>query len=321
VPLDPLVSGLLSPVVLAFWLGVVATSVRSELRLPDGLTAGLSIYLLLAIGLKGGAELADESLAVVWRPALAAGIIGVGIPVLAYAVLRWRDRFGVADAAAIAAHYGSVSIVTFAACLAFLDAVTIPYEGFVTVLVALLEVPAIVVALGIAAARRPGTASWGSALREVVVGRGVFLLAGGVAIGFASGERGLMTVSPVFVDAFRGVLVLYMLDLGMVAARRLRDIRRAGAFLVGFAIVAPLVNGAAGVALGTLAGMSLGGSTVLGVLAASASYIAAPAAVRVSLPEANPSYYLGAALGVTFPFNLTIGIPFCLALARIIHPG
>jgi hypothetical protein len=312
---------LLSPMVLAFGLGIVATLVRSDLKIPEALYTALSIYLLLAIGLKGGAELSITPLAAFWKPALVTLGLGVLTPLLAYAVLRRLGRFDVADAAAIAAHYGSVSAVTFIACLTFLQAARIPYEGFMPTLVAILEVPAIVIALLIARQRLGGAETLGEAIREVFSGKSILLLVGGLAIGFLSGKQGFEQVAPLFVEPFKGVLVLFLLEMGMVAARRLRDLAKVGGFLVAFGLLMPVVQGALGVWLGSWAGLSLGGATVLGTMAASASYIAAPAAVRVALPQANPSYYLTAALGITFPFNLTLGIPIYFAFSRLFHGG
>jgi uncharacterized protein len=310
---------LLSPIVLAFVLGIVATLVRSDLKFPDELYTGLSIYLLLAIGLKGGVALAETPIAEFWAPALATLGLGISVPLWSYVILRRLGRFGVADAAAIAAHYGSVSVVTFIASLSFLDAVGMPAEGFMPTLVAVLEVPAIVVALVIARMNLGGRGSWGEVLHEVMAGKSVLLLLGGLAIGYLSGPAGLVMVAPLFVDLFQGALALFLLEMGMVAARRFRDLARVGAFLLGFGIVMPILHGALGVWLGALSGLSPGGSTVLGVLAASASYIAAPAAVRIALPQANPGFYLTSALAITFPFNLTVGIPLYFAIAGWIH--
>jgi hypothetical protein len=314
-PLELVQTNLLSPVVLAFVLGAVAVWARSDLRFPDGMYTGLSIYLMLAIGLKGGAALAATTPGEIWLPAVAVLGLGCAIPLWAYAVARRFGGLGVPDSAALAAHYGSVSVVTFVAALAFLDAAGARYEGFLPALVALMEVPAIAVAIAIArAAGRSG--GWGPVMHEVLAGRSILLLAGGLAIGAASGPAGLERVAPVFVHPFQGVLVLFLLEMGMVAARRLRELRTAGVFLVVFGIGMPVLHGMLGAWVGTLAGLSLGGSTVMGVLAASASYIAAPAAVRVALPEANPGLYLTASLGITFPFNLAVGIPLCYAAAQ-----
>lgn len=309
---------LLSPVVLAFVLGGIAVWVKSDLRIPEALSSALSIYLLLAIGLKGGAALAATPLVELWAPALVTLILGASTPLWSYGILRRLGRFSVEDAAALAAHYGSVSAVTFLATTSFLDSVGQPYEGFVPALVALLEVPGILVALLLARTRLDADAGLGEALHEVLSGKSILLLLGGLAIGVLSGADGLEKVAPFFVDPFQGVLALFLLDLGMAAAKRVGDLAKVGLFLLGFGVVMPLVHGMLGVLLGQLAGMSPGGSTVLAVLAASASYIAAPAAVRIALPQANPGYYLTASLAITFPFNLTIGIPVYYAAARIV---
>lgn len=322
--IELLQSNLLSPMVLAFALGALAVWLRSDLSFPAELYTALSIYLLLAIGLKGGHELASTPLASVVRPALATLALGVAVPAVSYLLLRRLGKFGVSDAAAIAAHYGSVSAVTFAAVLTFLDSKGVKYEGFMPALVAILEVPAIVVALLIAKVAKPKDAAgeqgggWSDVLREVLAGRSVLLLLGGLAIGYASTAKNFDRVAPLFKDLFYGALVLFLLDMGMVAARRFKDIGRAGAFLVAFALLMPLLNGSLGVLLGHAAGLSFGGTVVFGVLAASASYIAAPAAVRVALPEANAGYYLTASIAVTFPFNLTVGIPAVYAVASAV---
>jgi Predicted permease len=318
--LELLRTNLLSPTVLAFALGITATLVKSDLKIPDALYTTLSIYLLLAIGLKGGAALATTPISLVWKPALATLALGVLTPLLSYVTLRRLGRFDVVNAAAVAAHYGSVSAVTFVAATTFMQAAQEPIEGFLPTLVAILEVPAIVMALLIAR-RSLGGGSLGEAVREIFSGKSILLLLGGSIMGLLSGPEGLKQVAPVFVEPFRGVLVLFLLELGMVAAKRLRDLRKVGSFLLGFAIVMPIVQGSLGVWLGSLAGMSVGGAMVLGTMAASASYIAAPAAVRIALPQANPSYYLTASLGITFPFNLTLGIPLYYALSRWLNGG
>ena len=306
---------LTSPPVLAFLLGAIATGVRSDLRLPDAIYQALTIYLLFAIGLKGGGALSEADPGDVWAPAGVTLLLGVVIPVAAYGVLRTLARFSIADAAAMGAHYGSVSVVTFTAAIAFLDGIDEPYEGYLPALVALLEVPAIIVALGIARWRLANGGSSSGAIREVIAGRSILLLVGGLAIGLAAGRDGLEQTAPFFEAPFVGALTLFLLEMGVVAASRARDLRSVGAPLIVFALAAPLVNGAAGVVLGDLAGLSQGGATILGALAASASYIAAPAAVRIALPEANPSYYLTASLAITFPFNLALGIPLYYELA------
>lgn len=316
--LDLGVANLLSPVVLCFVLGAVAVLLRSDLRLPEQVFNALSIYLMLAIGLKGGADLARADLAAVALPAVAALALGLAIPLWTYALMRRLLRFGVSDAAALAAHYGSVSAVTFIAALAYLDAAGIHYEGFVTALLAIMEVPAIVVALGLArlAGTGGGRAGIGQAFAQAAASKSILLLVGGLVIGLLAGPEGLAPVKPFFTDLFCGALCLFLLELGVAAAQRARDLRQVGPALAAFAILAPLAHGFLGLLLGQLVGLSAGGAAVLATLAASASYIAAPAAVRLALPEANPGYYLTASLAVTFPFNLAIGIPLYAGAAR-----
>ncbi len=299
---------LFSPMVLAFVLGIIASLLKSDLRLPEAIYKGISMYLLFAIGLKGGFGFAQAPLENFWGAALVTFVIGVGVPIWSYAILRTLGRFDIANAAAIAAHYGSVSAVTFSAALAFLNEINVPIEGFMPTLVVILEIPAIIVALLIAQIKL-GNSSWKHAMREVVFGSSIFLLLGGAFVGALSGEIGQRQVAPFFTDLFAGLLTLFLLEMGVVTGKYLRDLRHVGGFLVAFGILMPLLHGFLGIWLGDFVGLSLGGSMVLGVLSASASYIAAPAAVRIALPQANPSYYLTAAIGITFPFNLIAGLP------------
>lgn len=309
-------TNLLSPMVLAFALGVIASLVRSDLKIPDAVYSGLSIYLLLAIGLKGGAALSEAQLHELASPLGLTILLGILTPILAYAVLRKLGNFSRIDSGAIAAHYGSVSAVTFIACQSFLEASRTPFEGFMPVLLAALEVPGIIVALLLVKRKEGAGASLSQAFHDIFFGKSILLLVGGLAIGFLSGPAGLERVAPVFVAPFQGALVIFLLDLGILAAHRIPDLRSAGAFLFGFAVLMPIVLGGIGVWVGQFAGLSQGGATLLGTMTASASYIAAPAAVRVTLPEANPTYYLTASLGITFPFNLTVGIPIYGLMAQ-----
>jgi hypothetical protein len=330
-----LATNLLSPVVLAFVLGVAATLIRSDLEVPEPLYQALSIYLLLAIGLKGGVALAITPVAEVVAPVAITLLLGVLTPLTAWVVARYLIRLAPADAGALAAHYGSVSAVTFLAALAFADAAGIPVEGYLPALVAVLEVPAIAVGILLAhlgmrraaAGARVGgreggsglvATRWGPLFHEVLTGRSLVLLVGGVLIGWVAGPARMAPVDPFFTAIFPGVLALFLLEMGLVAARRLRDLRETGVALLLFGTLLPLVHGAVGVWGGLAAGLSMGGAGVLGTMVASASYIAAPAAVRVALPQARPSLYLTAALGITFPFNLVLGIPVFFGLARIL---
>lgn len=313
--IDTLASNLLSPIILAFALGVVAALVRSDLKLPAPIYNALSIYLLFAIGLKGGVQLNQTPFSEFAGPALLTLMLGLLTPITAYHVLRRLGRFDRVNASAIAAHYGSVSAVTFIVAVSFATQTGQSAEGYMPALVAVLEVPAIVVALMIAFSGGNRAGSWRDALHEVLAGRSVILLVGGLLIGLAVGPTGFAPVEPFFQSGFQGALTLFLLEMGIVAARRLGDLRKVGLFLVGFGIVVPILHGMVAVWLGGIAGLSPAGSAVLGAMVSSASYIAAPAAVRIALPEANPTYYLTASLGITFPFNVTLGIPLYYTFA------
>jgi uncharacterized protein len=309
---------LLDPVILFFVVGVLAGVLKSDLRLPEALYETLSIYLLVSIGLKGGVQLAQTDLAGLILPGIAAIALGLVMPPIAYAILRGAGKFARADAAAVAAHYGSVSVVTFAVALSYLDRLAVFYEGFVTTLLVILEIPGIAVGILIArAGAARGSIQMGKLLHELFLGKSIFLLLGGLIVGYVAGPARMTAVAPLFFDLFRGALAFFLLEMGIVAARRLGDLRKVGAFLVGFGIVMPLIGAVLGTGAGLLAGLSVGGITILATLAASASYIAATAAMRVAVPEANPTLYLTASLGVTFPFNIIVGIPVYYWMARM----
>lgn len=312
-----LADNLLTAPLIAFVVALVATLLRFELRLPEALYPILSTFLLLAIGIKGGKALANAELSDLWGPLIAALALGLLTPIIAFVAMRAVGRFDVIDAAALAAHYGSVSAVTFTVVLATLDARDIGFEGYMAGLLAVLEIIGIVVALFLARRSNAGD-GWKSALSEVVRGRSIALLVAGLLIGAIVGAERLEPTDPLFSGLFPGVLALFLIEMGVTAAERLRDIRSTGARLVVLGIAIPLVNGVLGAFAGKIAGLSTGGIAVMATLAASASYIAAPAAVRIALPKANPSLYITASLGVTFPFNLTIGIPVYIALAQAI---
>lgn len=319
-------ANLLSPVVLAFALGMLVRLVKSEFALPKDIYLGISIFLLWAIGLQGGSELRHAALDAIAWPVLVTVALGCLTPVSAYLVLRRVGKFSAVDSAAIAAHYGSVSAVTFIAAGSFVKSQGYEAEGFMPTLLALLESPGINVALAIGALQvgRSGRPVR-EVLHEVLTGRTMVLLVGGLVVGFLMGGQHWESIGP-FYDTrgpiFRGLLCLFMLEMGVLAATRLGDLRKVGGFLLGFGILMPVAHGALGVWLGHLSGLSVGGATVLGVMAASASYIAAPPAVRLTLPDANPTYYLTSSLVVTFPFNLLFGIPLYFQIARWLegHP-
>jgi hypothetical protein len=320
-PTDLILQNLISPITLAFLLGILATLVKSDLEFPEPVLKLLSIFLLFSIGLQGGRELAKASLADFAGPLGAAVALILLLPAFAFLIARRLLKFSIPDATGVAALYGSVSSVTFLAALDYARARGTPAEGFVTALVALMEwgilVALFIGRLSMRGAAPAGAQGSGHIVMETLRGRGSILLMGGIVIGWAIGEKNFQSVSPFFVDLFRGVLVLFILEMGMTAARRLREFAKVGVAMIGFGVIVPLLNGAIGSLLGTLAGLSTGGAFVLGAVAASASYIDAPAAVRASMPEANPSIYLTSSLGVTFPFNLTIGLPLVYEMATI----
>ena len=311
------VENLTSPPVLAFVLGALAVVVRSDLRLPDPIHTWLSAYLLLAIGLKGGSALRDVDPSDLIGPAVATLVIGLVTPIVTYASGRRLLALNRDDSGALAAHFGSVSVVTFTAATVFVAEAGHSVEGFMTSLVALLEIPGIIVALMLVSMRGSG-GGWTEALHAVLTGRSVLLLVGGLVIGGVASDAAFARVEPFFVDMFTGLLVLFLLDMGATAAARLRGSRSLTPRVIAFGLTAPLVVGALGVVAGTIAGLSLGGAAVLGTMAASASYIAAPAATRLALPDADHGLSLGVALGVTFPFNLALGIPIYVTLADLL---
>jgi hypothetical protein len=294
---------------------------RSNLSMPKELYVSLSIYLMFAIGLKGGVELSQADLADIAAPACVTILLGIITPVSAYVILRKLGHFTTDDSAAIAAHYGSVSVVTFIAAQSFVTMVGAPSEGFMATLVALLESPGINVALGIGIAGSQGGRPVREAVREILTGRTMILLVGGLAIGWAIGKDGWVEISPFFEGGFKGALTLFLLEMGMVTAERLGELRKVGPFLIAFGIVVPVLHGVLGALLGTWAGLSVGGATVLAAMAASASYIAAPPAARMTLPSANPTFYLTASLAITFPFNVVAGIPLYYSVAVFLQGG
>jgi hypothetical protein len=317
--LEAALTNITSIPVLAFVLGLLAVAVKSDLRLPEALYQGLSIYLLLGIGIKGGVALSEANASEVALPILGTLALGVTIPVLAFWLVGRLTKLDAINRGAIAAHYGSTSLVTFSAALIFLDSQAVQYEGFVTTLLAILEIPGIVVGLMLASRGLGRGLNWGESLREILTSKSIVLLAGGLFLGFITGASGYQKVEPFFGGLFTGVLALFLLEMGIVAGRRLPDVKKAGVGLVVFSLGFPLLAGTLGVFVGEVTGLSLGGSVVLGVLTASASYIAAPAAVRLALPEASPGVYLTASLGITFPFNLIFGIPIMFALGNLLE--
>ncbi len=321
-----LLTNFLSPPILFFLLGLAATLVKSDLELPSPLPKILSLYLLFAIGFRGGVELAHSGLNSQVAATLGTAIFAaVAVPIAAFFILR--VKLDASNAAAIAATYGSVSAVTFITATAFLEATKLPYSGHMVAAMALMESPAIVVGVVCArlAARRTAGGSatdWGHLGKEAFLNGSVFLLVGSLLVGALTGNHpGAETLRPLTNQLFPGVLALFLLDMGIVAARRLGDLRRAGFFLVAFALLTPLVNAALGLGAARLLGLGHGDALLFMLLCASASYIAVPAAMRLAIPEANPSLYVTMSLALTFPFNILVGIPlYHTAVTAVIGP-
>ncbi len=335
---------MLDIVVLFFVLGLLARLVKSDLALPGALYETLSIYLLLAIGLKGGVELSKQSLQAVLPQVLWCLAMGLAIPCLLYPALRKLVGLGGYDAASVAAHYGSVSVVTFAVASAYLVQQQVPFEAHAALWVALLEAPGIVAGIALArwsaskqlatptsaqaisthqpqgrqaqAVGAPSPSAWSALAHDVFLGKSVLLLVGGLVIGTTMGEAGTAPIAPLFTVLFKGVLALFLLELGLVAGARLGELKRYGLPLIAFAIIAPLLLALLGALGGKLLALSTGGVAIMATLAASASYIAAPTAMRIAVPQANAALSITAALGITFPFNVIVGIPLYLQLAQ-----
>jgi uncharacterized protein len=324
---------LLSPPILSFALGLLAGLARAELEIPDAVAKGLAVYLIFAIGLKGGVAVAGggADLGRLLPVLAAAAALSFLLPLAAFALLRLTTALGRVDAAAVSAHYGSVSIVTYVAAAELLRTRGVPFEGYMTAVVAVMETPAIVTGLLLAGGasggqqepRRPAAAAPTRALlREVLLNGSVVLLLGAFAIGLVAGAPGWTRVAGFFEAPFQGILCLFLLEMGLLVARRLRAGPRPGPGALAFALYMPLLGAAAGLAAGAGLGLSAGGTAILATLCASASYIAVPAALRLALPRANPSLSLSLSLGVTFPFNVVLGVPLYLDLAgRLVTGG
>ncbi|MBD2719780.1 sodium-dependent bicarbonate transport family permease [Synechococcus sp. FACHB-909] len=327
---------LLSAPVLFFFLGILGVLVGSDLEIPSPLPKLFSLYLLLAIGFKGGMELAHSGLGPqVLLTVGAAVAMSLLVPLTSFLFLRLRlDGY---NAAAIAASYGSISAVTFITAESFLNVVEVNFDGFMVAALALMESPAIVVGVILARLSAPaedaemageqqnggGSLRWREILQEAFLNGSVYLLIGSLVIGYvvaAFSPAGLAKMDPFTEKLFYGALCFFLLDMGIVAAQRLRDLKQAGAFLIGFSLLAPPLHALLGLLVSVLLGLGQGNSLLFMVLCASASYIAVPAAMRMTVPQANPSLYISTALGLTFPFNVVIGIPLYMALTRHFIP-
>lgn len=310
-------SNLTSVTVLMFVIGAIAGRLGLQVRIPEPIYAAITLYLLFGIGLKGGVQLRKEISWEVVPPALTAIALGIVIPLAAYAVLKLVRGLSTVDRASLSAHYGSTSLVTFSAALVYLDASGIPFEGFAATLLVILEIPGLIVGI-LLGTRSDSSASKGNlaeSLKEIFFGKTVYLLLGGLIVGLVTGQAGYERVEIFYSDLLPGILAFFLLNLGQIAGEQLDVFKRTGFGLAVFGILFPLAAGTLGAIAGTVAGMSVGGATILAVLCASASYIAAPAAVGIALPKANLATSIAPSLGVTFPFNLIVGIPVYATIA------
>ena len=315
--MDQLGATLLSAPILFFVLGALAAAARSDLAVPETVAKGLSLYLMAAIGLKGGVEVAKTGIGPELLSALATGLVlSAAIPFIVAPVIRSFGRQNRINSGAIAAHYGSVSVVTFVTASQIYGNSGFAIAGFMVAVLAMMETPAIL--SGLMIARRDGSGRMfdPDVLREVFFNGSVVLLLGSFAIGMAIGPDGFAPIEPVFKTGFTGVLCLFLLDMGLIAMRRILQTRSLTLRLAGLAVVFPLVNGMIGILAGTLIGLDPSSAAALGILCASASYIAVPAAMRLALPQADPGIYLSMSLGITFPFNIIFGISLFTAIAK-----
>jgi len=312
------INNLTSVAVLVFILGFIGARFKSDLRIPESIYQLISIYLLLGIGLKGGHALKDVSFQEIIKPSLATLLVGSLIPFLAFYVLKTIKYLSVSQRGALAAHYGSTSLVTFSAAVLYLENNSIFFEGYSTALLTIMEVPGLVVGIYLASQKYKTNISWGKTFQEILLGKTVLLLVGGLIVGFITTDSGYQKVSPFFIELLNGFLVLFLLQLGYLAGNQLNEVFKAGFGLVLFAIIFPIFAGLIGAIAGFLAGMSYGGTALLAVLSASASYIAAPAAVSIALPKEKLGLALTCSIGITFPFNLVFGIPIYLAMANFL---
>lgn len=310
---------LTSPIILFFVLGMIAGFARSDLAIPEALAKGMALYLMASIGLKGGVSVAESGFTAQLGVAALGGMaLSFLLPFPAFFLLRGFGRLNRTDAGAVAAHYGSVSLVTFVTAQEMLNGAGLPAAGFMVAVLALMETPAIISGLMLARRGAAKSETGGGLLHEVFLNASVVMLVGAFIIGLIAGKDGFAPIKPVFDGGYRGILCLFLLDMGLIASRRIVQSKALTPRLAMLAIALPLLNGTIGTLLGVLIGLDQGTAAMLGILAASASYIAVPAAMRLALPEANPGIYLSMSLGITFPFNIVFGITLFAAMARML---
>jgi uncharacterized protein len=320
-----ILSNILNPPVLFFFIGMSAVWLKSDLEIPQPLPKLFSLYLLFAIGFKGGHEIHESGInAEIALTLFAAIFLAAVVPIYSFFILKVKlDAY---NAAAIAAAYGSISAVTFVTATSFLEqqVTPIPYGGHMVAALALMESPAIIIGLILVRLfsnsekenydESESGFSWSEVIREAFLNGSVFLLLGSLIVGIITSEQGWQRLEVFTGEIFYGMLTFFLLDMGLVAAKRFNDLKKSGSFVIGFSILMPILNAIIGIAIAKMIGMSVGNALLFAVLSASASYIAVPAAMRMTVPEANPSLYISMALALTFPFNIIIGIPVYLEI-------
>lgn len=308
--------------ILFFVLGITATLVKSGLKVPEAMSRALTIFLLCAIGLKGGVGIAQAGIENLLLPALAAMLLGVGIVLSGYVILI-KFKFPIADAGSISGHYGAVAMAAVVMGFVFLNKMEVPCEKFILGVYPFMAISAIVSAIALTHFSLSRYQKGEAPLRGLNIlklcffNEAIILLIPTLIMGWWVGEEGIKPVMPFFESMFKGVLCLFMLDMGLLVATRLGEWKIVGSRLLAYAVIMPFLHGIVGVLLGTLAGLSVGGATILGIMAGSASFIEAPAAMRVAIPKANPSLPLTASVALTFPLTIIIGIPLYYAVARM----
>lgn len=314
--LDLLLDNLTNPALLFFLLGIIATRLKSDLAIPDNTSKFISLYLLFSIGFKGGQELAhsDFHMEIIWA-VLFGILIAVVIPIYCFFILK--QKFSIENSGAIAAAYGSVSAVTFVTAVTFLEIQKYTFSGHMVAVMALMEAPAIIIGvilIRLYNKKEVSSSKMSSVIRHSLTNGSVLLILGSLVIGFLASEEQAMGIKPFTTDIFKGFLAIFLLDMGIVSGRKLDDFIKSGWSTLVFAIVIPLINGIVVAFLSQLVTDEVGNRFIFAILAASASYIAVPAAMKIAAPKANPGLFLPMALAVTFPFNITFGMPIYLSI-------
>lgn len=319
-----IIDNLLNPTILFFFLGMIAVWIKSDLEIPQPLPRLFSLYLLLAIGFKGGVELAHTGIDLsIVKTLLFAVVSSIVIPIYLFFILK--KKLDINNAGAIAATYGSVSAVTFVTAVAFLQNLEISFGGHMVAALALMESPSIIIGVFLVRqfdkSETKGKKRMGisETLREAFTNGSVVMILGSLIIGILTGEKGAEALAPFTNDIFKGMLCFFLLDMGILAANRVRALRNAGSFLILFSIAVPIIHGVVSILISSALDISEGNALLLAVLISSGSYIAVPAAFRLAVPKANPGLYVPMSLAITFPFNIIIGIPFYFYLINLLH--